>query len=158
MDDHIGAVAVLAGRWLFAGASWDTETVYLWGFLRRRETGLTRGSPLPVGTGAGDPGRSGLRVQDWKGTTDALVASGLFSTGGVSSPSVSRVLILGDSLSSPPVLLPPSRRLPGGALAQEAMCVHDGCLWFPSRDLETNRLIRLPMPESAVRSWAGRGL
>ncbi|MFO1461984.1 MAG: DUF6454 family protein [Verrucomicrobiota bacterium] len=148
VDDHIGAVAVLAGRWLLAGASWDTETVYLWDFSGA-EKQVLRGAALSrLGLGPGTRDDPGLRVQDWKGTTDGLVASGLFSTGGVSSPSVSRVLILGDSLSSPPVLLPlPS--VAGVELAREAMAVHDGCLWFLPEDLgETNRLIRLPMPKA----------
>ncbi|MBL9175878.1 MAG: hypothetical protein JNL10_20210 [Verrucomicrobiales bacterium] len=147
VDDHIGAVAVLAGRSLLVGASWDTETVYLWDFSGA-EKEVLRGAALSrLGLGPGTRETPGLRVQDWKGTAGGLVASGLVPTGGASSSSVSRVLFLGDSLSSPPILLSlPS--VAGVELGREAMAVHDGRLWFLPGDLgETNRLIRIPMPK-----------
>lgn len=147
VDDHIGAVAVLAGRSLLVGASWDTETVYLWDFSGT-EREVLRGAALSrLGLGLGTPETPGLRVQDWKGSAGSLVASGLVSAGGASSSSVSRLLRLGDSLSSPPVLLPiPS--VAGVELAREAMAVHDGSVCFLPEDLgETNRLIRIPLPK-----------
>lgn len=147
VDDHIGAVAVLAGRSLLAGASWDTETVYLWDFSGAEKQVLRGAALARLALGPGTRENPGLRVQDWKGTEGGLVASGLIPTGGVSSKSISRLLFLGDSLSSPPFLLPlPS--VAGVELAREAMAVHDGSVYFLPEDLgETNRLIRIPLPK-----------
>lgn len=147
VNDHIGAVAVLSGRSLLVGASWDTEAVYLWDFSGA-EREVLRGEALSrLGLGPGTPETPGLRVQDWKGTGGGLVASGLVPTRGAFSSSVSRLLRLGDSLSSPPVLLP-IPTVAGVELAQEAMAVHDGSIFFLPEDLgETNRLIRIPLPK-----------
>lgn len=84
VEDHIGAVAVSTGRRLILGASWDTETVYVWdlaGQLQRKLAGVELTS-RGLGAVDGEGGRSGVTVQDWKWVGRNLYAGGLFRAPG----------------------------------------------------------------------------
>lgn len=80
VNDHIGAIAVSAGQKRVLGASWDTETVYVWDFSGRLQRTLSDVELRARGLGAvnGPGGRAGLAVQDWKLVGRDLYASGLF--------------------------------------------------------------------------------
>jgi hypothetical protein len=66
--DHIGALAVATNQNIVLGASWDTETVYVWdlkGRLKRTLTG-TELKNRDLGIVSGPNGHGGVAVQDWK--------------------------------------------------------------------------------------------
>ena len=147
VDDHIGAVAVAADQSVLVGASWDTETVYLWdrsGGLRRKLTGAALAG-WGLGVAAGADGRAGLAVQDWKIVGDRLLASGLRQArAGATSAAESWLVSLPAALTagapSAEILLP---RPEGVSLAREAMAVASGSVHFLPEDLgATNRLFR----------------
>jgi hypothetical protein len=151
--DHIGAIAVSTNHQRLVGASWDTETVYIWdldGKLRQTIAGAAL-EPRRLGFGPGHPTGAGLAVQDWKMTGDRLFASGL-SRANRSEPGAprSRLLIFKRFLEPAFELhaldLPQLGEL---ELAQEGMAVADGVLYFLPEDLgASNRLFRLHLPEA----------
>jgi Family of unknown function (DUF6454) len=152
VNDHIGAVAVSAGRRLIFGANWDTEVVYVWDFEGRLQQTL-KGPELEargLGVVSGVRRRAGLAVQDWKMIGDRLFASGLFRGAAVvPEPSQSRLVIFNDF--SKPEFQQKSISLPkhdGTELAREAMAVSDGLINFLPEDLgPSNRIFQVSLPD-----------
>jgi hypothetical protein len=150
VPDHIGAVAVSTNQHLVLGASWDTETVYIWSLKGELQRTLTRLDLEPRELGAYPaPGlTSGVAVQDWKFVGPALFASGLIKSG--ASPDLepkSRLFVferfLDSSFGHQSVRLPV---LPKTKLAQEAMTVRGGSVYFLPEDLgPANRLFRIDL-------------
>ncbi len=151
--DHIGAIAVAPERNRVFGASWDTETVWVWelsGKLIRKvsASGLARWG---LGFVGGDGPRAGLTVQDWKWVGNELMASGLWKSGGPrveggdeSTKARSRLVgyrgVLTFDLKQEPqwILLP---EVAGIELAHEGMAISKGRVWFLPEDLgRTNRM------------------
>ena len=157
VNDHIGAVAVAAGRGLVLGANWDTETVYVWNFEGRLEQKLTGSALTQRGLGAVNltSNHSGVAVQDWKFIGDRLFASGLCREPGSAAPaSRSRLISFANFLQpefqSLTVALPLQE---GTELAREAMTVAEGMVYFLPEDLgATNRLFRIPLAELSTRA------
>jgi len=152
VDDHIGALAVDVGRGRVIGASWDTETVYVWnldGQLQRTLAGAAMRA-RGLGVSNNDAGRVGVAVQDWKFSGQRLFASGLFR-GPTSDPleTKSRLVTFEhffDETSEKRVITLPSPK--GIELANEGMDVSDGIVYFLPEDLSaTNRLFRVPLAE-----------
>jgi hypothetical protein len=152
VNDHIGALAVSAARKIVFGANWDTEAVYLWDFdgrLQRTMNGPDLAS-RGLGVVSGATGRAGLAVQDWKVMGNRLFASGLFRGPGVSPESSQSRLIsfvgfaeLGFQRRS--IALPKQN---GTELAQEAMAISNGLVYFLPGDLgASNRIFRLPLAD-----------
>lgn len=151
--DHIGAIAVAPDQNRVFGASWDTETVWVWelsGTLVRKvsASGLARWG---LGFVGGDNPRAGLTVQDWKWVGNELMASGLWKSGSPrveggdeSAKARSRLVgyrgVLTFDLKQEPQWI----RLPeveGVELAHEGMAISKGRVWFLPEDLgRTNRL------------------
>lgn len=152
VNDHIGAVAVSPDHQEILGASWDTENIYVWDFAGRakRQWTATELNARHLGIAAGSDGRSGVAVQDWKIQGNRLYASGLFkSIGSPPPPPSSRVLVLQlyseSAVESSLFVLP---RHQGAELAQEAMAIAHGHIYFLPEDLgASNRLFRLPLAE-----------
>lgn len=145
VDDHIGALAVSAEKGLLFGASWDTESVYIWDLKGRLRQKLGGKDLSARGWASLVDGRPGLAVQDWKFVDGNLVASGLISLPDTTpTRSVSRLLRLTASLSPlPPSFDPPPAA--GVPLSREGMAVSGGWIWFLPGDLgATNRLYRIP--------------
>ena len=148
VSDHIGAVAVSVKRQMLLGANWDTEKVYAWDFEGHLQWTLAGAELKACGLGivAGDGGRAGVTVQDWKFLGDRLFASGLFrSLGPVSVPPASRLCcferFLDRDFRRGTIVLP---RHEGTELANEGMAISDGWVYFLPEDLnESNRLFRL---------------
>jgi hypothetical protein len=145
--DHIGAVAVAPRQQLVLGASWDTETVYVWdleGHLRRTLSGNELKS-RKLGAVSGLKGHAGVTVQDWKFVGDQLYASGLFQDPeGVAVPPKSRFLVFEHFLESGfevrAIRLP---RRDQTELAQEAMAISGGFVYYLPEDLgASNRVFR----------------
>lgn len=160
VDDHIGAVAVAPDRQLLFGANWDTERVYVWDFRGRLQRMLTGGELKARGLGvvAGDGGRSGLAVQDWKILGDRLYASGLFRAppGSPTLATENRLIGFTDFLA--PDFLSRTVPLPrpkGIMLAREGMAISDGSVYFLPEDLgATNRLFRVSLADLWQRGTA----
>ena len=150
--DHIGAVAVATNLSLVFGASWDTETVYVWDFAGHLQQTL-RGPELRLrnlGAIAGPNGHAGLAVQDWKTTSGRLVASGLFKDpGAATAPPKSRLLVFTGFLE--PEFACQTIHLPlsgGTELGREAMAITDGLVYFLPEDLgSTNRVFQMALPQ-----------
>lgn len=147
VDDHIGAVAVAAEREVLLGASWDTETVYVWDFrghLQQTLTGVALGD-RGLGVVPTDRSRAGVAVQDWKWVGNRLIASGLFRGPTSSTPdSRSRLLsfdrFLEQDFQKQMVMLPLRS---GTELANEGMAVSEDAVYFLPEDLgASNRLFR----------------
>ena len=157
VDDHIGAVAISAGRNLIFGANWDTEAVYVWDFkgrlLRTLDPTELRDRELGVVSGSGN--RPGLAVQDWKMVDDRLFASGLFrpASGTAASPQ-SRLMIFTDFLERgfqrQTITLPVQQKT---ELAHEAMAVSGGLVYFLPEDLGAiNRVFRVSVADLMKQS------
>ena len=146
VKDHIGAVAVDAGRALVIGANWDTEVVYVWDLAGHLKRTLT-GSALALrGLGVANQ-NSGVAVQDWKVIGDRLFASGLLKKAEPASLSSSRWISFTNFLESDfrrmAVALP---LRDGTELAREAMAFSEGSIHFLPEELgASKRLFRLPM-------------
>jgi len=155
VEDHIGAVAVSAGRRLLIGANWDTEKVYLWDFQGRLLKTLAGDDLRARGLGVvAGRGGSGVAVQDWKIVGDRLYASGLFrSSGSAGSLPESRVLWF-DAFAEPhfqrwAVKWPLQN---GIQLAREAMAISDRLLhWLPEDLGATNRMFRASVADLPKR-------
>ncbi len=152
VDDHIGALAVDAGRGQVLGASWDTETVYVWNLEGRLQRTLRRGvlKARRLGVSADGADQTGLAVQDWKFIGHRLIASGLFR-GPNSAPPDSRSRLvtfdnfLDANFQTQIVTLPPPE---GIELANEGMAVSDGTVYFFPEDLgKTNRLFQMRLKD-----------
>ncbi len=156
VNDHIGAVAVFAQRKILLGATWDTETVYVWEFtgqtlhLQQTIAGpdlAARGLGVVNGQTERDR-RAGLAVQDWKALGDRLFASGLFRGGNIQPGTPQSQLV-----SYADFLRPHFQRrvtsLPGQPqteLAREGMALSSNFVHFLPEDLGvTNRIFRLPI-------------
>ncbi|MBI3413899.1 MAG: hypothetical protein HY043_01055 [Verrucomicrobia bacterium] len=163
VNDHIGAVAVSAGRKLVFGANWDTEQVYVWDFDGRLQRTL-EGPELEsrgLGVVSGANGRAGLAVQDWKMIGDRLFASGLF--GGIGAvPGSPQSQLNTYSRFPEPGFQQKSIWLPkqdGTELAQEAMAISNGRLYFLPDDLgASNRIFRVPLSDMMKRSLPQKSL
>ena len=147
VPDHIGAIAVAPGQQRVFGASWDTETVYVWNFQGRLQRTLDGPDLVSRNLGAvrGAGGHAGIAVQDWKVAGDRFFASGLFTeSNSVPPPPRSRLLIFQKFLE--PAFECQTIRLPlreGTEIAQEAMAVSGGSVYFLPEDLgATNRVFR----------------
>lgn len=148
VSDHIGALAVSTEHRLVLGASWDTETVYVWdlqGRLQRKLTGVeleARG----LGVSQERSRKPGVAVQDWKFTGARLIASGLSRAPASERPTPqSRLLAFQRFLESDfqkrTVELPVE---PGPELAREGMAVSESWTCFLAEDLgATNRMFRV---------------
>jgi hypothetical protein len=152
VDDHIGAVAVSAERGLLVGASWDTESVYLWdlqGTLNRTSSGAGLAA-WGLGVATGPDRRPGVAVQDWKIVGDRLIGSGLRRGGGSGTTVpeswlVSLPVSLEAGASPAKILLPTPE---GIGLAREGMAIAAGVVHFLPEDLgATNRLFRVVRAE-----------
>ena len=157
VSDHIGALAVSADHRIVFGANWDTETVYIWDFdgcLQRTLNGPELQS-LGLGVVSGPNGRAGLAVQDWKMVGHRLFASGLFREPGVVRESPQSRLMSFAGFSEPG-FQQRSIRLPkqnGTELAQEAMAILDGFVYFLPEDLgASNRIFRVSLADLKKRS------
>ena len=148
VNDHIGALAVDLERGRVLGASWDTETVYVWdlkGRLQQTMTGTDlNGRGLGVSTARNAP--PGLAVQDWKCVGPRLIASGLLK-GLTSAPtsSKSRLMVFDgffeETFQKQVIILPSPT---GIEIANEGMDVSDGAVYFLPEDLgATNRMFRV---------------
>jgi hypothetical protein len=160
VPDHIGALAVSTNQQLVLGASWDTETVYVWNLKGGLQRTLTRVDLKPRSLGAVSGAISGVAIQDWKFIGRALFASGL-AKGGASPADepASRLLFFGRFLS--PSFERQTVRLPvlrETELAREAMAIRGGDVYFLPEDLgPTNRLFRIGLKQNLrmkVRSSA----
>ncbi len=150
VSDHIGAIAV--GPEGLLGASWDTETVYVWSLDGQLQHTLM-GSDLKargLGSVSGSSAYSGLAVQDWKFWDGRLWASGLVKNREASRSSSSARLLIITELLKPEfrvrtIELP---RMGQIELAQEAMGITDKFVSFIPEDLgATNRMFRAPLRE-----------
>lgn len=153
VTDHVGALAVDAKQQRVFGASWDTETVYVWdykGHLQRTLRGAEL-RPRKLGARSGADGYGGLTVQDWKTVDGRLFASGLFRDPMLATETTPRSKLLVFSNFLDPTFECEAVSLPtreGGELAREAMAVSGRDLYFLPDDLgATNRLYRVPLTE-----------
>lgn len=152
VNDHVGALAVDAQRGRVLGASWDTETVYVWDLEGQLQQTL-KGAALKVrGLGVSSDGTvySGVAVQDWKFVGHRLMASGLFrGPSGAPTDSKSRLVKFDsflDSAFQSQVVTLPSRK--GIEMANEGMDVSRGAAYFLPEDLgETNHLFRVQLAD-----------
>lgn len=152
VDDHIGALAVDVTHERVLGASWDTESVYVWNMEGELQKSLSHAAlrDRSLGVSSKDKSRTGVAVQDWKFVGRQLVASGLFKGPlATTSPSKSRLValdhVLEDNFRKRTVTLP---SLSGVELANEGMVVAGGGVYFIPEDLgATNRLFRMRTAE-----------
>lgn len=142
VHDHVGALAISSRENLMLGASWDTERVYVWdleGKLRQTLAGADLTNRL-LGKDPATPNGTGLAVQDWKWMEGQLFASGVAGK----ATKHSRLLVYMDFLQ--PTFRQRSVPLPevaGVELAQEAMTMANGSLWFLPENLgATNRMFK----------------
>lgn len=156
VNDHVGALAVLAERKSLLGASWDTEKVYVWEFDGRAQQGLSvselalRSLGADASGAAGNNRRAGLTVQDWKIVDGRLFASGLMKGPNLNAASPqSRLMIFTEFLANrfQRVSIPLPRQR-GTELAREAMSISKGQVYFLADDLGApNRLYRVPLAD-----------
>ncbi len=152
VNDHIGAVAIAAERRQVLGASWDTESVYVWDFAGRLQRNLRADELAPRGLGviSGAQGRAGLAVQDWKIRGDRLWASGLFrgpgpAAAGPQSRLMSFTGFLESAIRRSSVSLPMQD---GIELGREAMAIVGDRVFFLPEDLgRSNRVFRAAISE-----------
>ena len=152
VNDHIGALAVSIERGELFGANWDTEKVYVWD-LKGNQRRILSGDELKaraLGVVTGIEARTGVAVQDWKIVGDRLFASGLFRPPETATASAASRLswferFLERDFRRWTVTLP---RQDGTELANEAMAVSKGFVYFLPEDLGTsNRLFRVSLDE-----------
>jgi hypothetical protein len=158
VDDHIGAVAVAPERNRVFGASWDTETVWVWSLegtlVEKRSSEHLR--PMSLGIETGATKRAGLTVQDWKWINGELIASGLWKAPGANTASAprSRLVAYPRFLETATTQTPRWFQLPnleGRELSNEGMTIALGRAWFLPEDLgTTNRLFSIPWPTKAM--------
>ena len=156
VSDHIGAVAVSTEHGLLFGANWDTEKVYVWDLKGQLQQVLSgdRLEARGLGVVAGQEGRAGIAVQDWKVVGDRLYASGLFRSPKSATVSPASRLcwfehFLEASFQRQTVTLP---RRDGIDLGREAMAVSGGSVYFLPEDLgAANRLFRVALVELTKR-------
>jgi len=156
VNDHVGAVAVDKKLGVVYGASWDTESVYVWSFagLSKQTLSGTELESRGLGVVKGDNGRAGLAVQDWKVSEDCLFASGLYRGHGIVGESPqSRLMCFAGFPESGfkrwSILLPKQN---GIELAREAMVISGGLVHFLPEDLgASNRIFRVSFPEVMKR-------
>ena len=143
-------MAVSVERNVVFGASWDTESVYVWdlqGNLKRTLTGSALGL-RGLGAVAGADPRSGVAVQDWKVIGDRLFASGLVrepdaATTAPKSRFVAFTNFLESDFQRSVVALPLNK---GTELAREAMAISDGAVLFLPEDLGvSNRIFQVAL-------------
>lgn len=163
--DHIGAVAVAPERDRVFGASWDTETVWVWNRAGQfiEKISAPQLASWKLGIESVPKARPGLTVQDWKWHDGRLMASGLWkdpspdlTQSRTRSTHLSRVAIF-------PRFLEPNAnatvhwvRLPtlqtsraNLEIAHEGMGIAQSRLWFLPEDLGlTNRLFSIELPKS----------
>ncbi len=157
VNDHVGALAVSADRKIVYGVNWDTEAVYMWDFDGRLQRTL-KGSEMEgrrLGVVSGVNGRAGLAVQDWKMIGDRLFASGLFRGPGVGSMEPQSRLMIFTSFSEPEFQRSSISLLKQGKteLAQEAMAIADGLVYFLPEDLGvSNRIFWVSLADLMKRS------
>ena len=146
VNDHIGAIAVFVDKEFVLGASWDTETIYVWdlaGQLQRTLNGPELES-RGLGAARGPNSRPGLAVQDWKMVDGRLFASGIQRGPEIdSSPQNQFLCFVGffeSGFQRQLVVLPNSH---GVELAREGMAISDGLVYFLPEDLgASNRVFR----------------
>ncbi|NLH75125.1 MAG: hypothetical protein GX456_18925 [Verrucomicrobia bacterium] len=148
--DHIGALAVSRKRNLVVGASWDTETVYVWNLKGHLERVLTPTElqAWQLGATSGANTRSGVAVQDWKYVGDRLYASGLYkSAERTTAVPRSRLLILSRfPRGNPETRIVPIQFHEGVELAAEGMAVLGDRIYFLPEDLkDSNRMFCVPI-------------
>lgn len=148
--DHIGALAVSRKRNLIVGASWDTETVYVWNLKGHLERVLTPTElqAWQLGATSGANTRSGVAVQDWKYVGDHLYASGLYkSAEHATAVPRSRLLILSRfPRGNPETRIVPIQFHEGVELAAEGMAVLGDRIYFLPEDLkDSNRMFCVPI-------------
>ncbi|HAB16512.1 MAG TPA: DUF6454 family protein [Verrucomicrobiota bacterium] len=148
VEDHIGALAVWPEQSKLVGATWDTDSVYVWDLTGKLLQTLNGADLRRRGLGAGMKldETPGLAVQDWKFVNGALVASGLVkSSASASSSALSRLLWF-DSKLEPKPSFPPLPEVAGDLLlAREGMAVANGFVYFLPGDLgATNRMYKMP--------------
>lgn len=152
VDDHIGAVAVAATRTRLLGASWDTESVYVWDLQGRLLNKLSTTALQQLQLGIADQtGPKGLAVQDWKVVGHRLWASGLVPAD--SGGRFSRLMLFDHPLehqtAGVSIELPPH---PGVGLAREGMAVAGEFIYFLPGDLgATNQFFRIPLAKFGIR-------
>lgn len=152
VNDHIGALAVDAQRGRVLGASWDTETVYVWDLEGQLQRTLKGAALKARGLGVSTDGtvQTGVAVQDWKFVGHQLVASGLFrGSTSDSNDSKSRLVtfdhFFDKAFQKHVVVLPSQKEI---ELANEGMDVSDGTAYFLPEDLgATNRLFKVPLAD-----------
>ena len=149
-DDHVGALAVSRNQRIVLGASWDTETVYVWN-LKGQLVRTLVGAELKyrnLGMVSGAGGHLGVAVQDWKMYGELLYTSGLFGDPGGTEPKPrSRLLVftrfLEPTFASEMIHLPTQQPV---ELAQEAMALSGDYLYFLPENLgSSNRCFRFPL-------------
>lgn len=152
VDDHIGALAVDVQHGLVLGASWDTETVYVWNLEGQLQRTLTGADLKARGLGVSKDGtiHSGVAVQDWKFVGPKLIASGLFRAPASEKDESKSRLVTFDHFNEPAfqtqVVTLPSPK--GIELANEGMDVSEGAVYFLPEDLSsTNRLFRFQLTD-----------
>lgn len=156
VSDHIGAVAVDEARRVLYGASWDTESVYVWDLDGRLQQtmGGTNMESRGLGVVKGGHARDGLAIQDWKIVNGRLYASGLFRESGIATESSRSRLMCFADFSEPEcqcwsILLP---KQDGTELAREAMAISGGLIHFLPGDLgASNRIFTVSLPEVMKR-------
>jgi hypothetical protein len=155
VPDHIGALAVGTNQSVLLGASWDTETVYVWdlkGHLQRTLAGVELKN-RNLGIISGPDGHAGVAVQDWKMAGECLYASGLFGDPSGRAPRPrSRLLVftrfLQPNFECQQISLP---NAPSVELAQEAMTLsHDFLFCFPENLGPSNRCFRFRLPDQPL--------
>lgn len=144
--DHIGAVAVSGAQRLVLGASWDTETVYVWDFeghLKQTWSGAER-SQRGLGT---EKGAGGVAVQDWKLVENRLFASGLVpaETGLSRSRWICFTNFFQPDFTQARVTMP---REQGIELGREAMALSREFAYFLPEDLgASHRIFRVSLDD-----------
>ena len=135
VEDHIGALAVNVEQNFLLGASWDTEHVYVWDLKGQLSRTLTTRDLKSRGLGfvAGEEGRVGLTVQDWKFFEGRLFASGFHRA---QTSRTSRVMIFEKVLEVDGTFavidLAPHH---GTQLSREGMAIAGGKIHFLPEDL-----------------------
>jgi hypothetical protein len=148
VEDHIGALAVATNHGIILGASWDTETVYVWDLRGRLQRTLSGPELTSRGLGvisSGTNAHAGVAVQDWKIYGDLLYASGLFGDS-VQKPLFprGRLLVfkrfLDAGFEREAIRLPADQPI---ELAQEAMALSGNLVYLLPENLgQSNRCFR----------------